>query len=174
MGNKLSFSKLKLKSNNEVNTFNFNDNEVEVLKYLPAQDKYDLIMITLQKAQEDGIFNEFKLDVYFHLHMIYMYTNLTFTDSQKEDEFKLYDLLAGNGFIDKFIDEGVEESEYAILWDMLMNVRQDITRNNTTIAGVIRKLVDDLPKSAEAAAKIVEEFDPEKYKRVKDFADAIK
>ena len=61
---KISYANMKLKLNTEVNTFNFKDQKVQVLKYLPAQDKYDLLMITLQKAQEDYGYNEFKITMY--------------------------------------------------------------------------------------------------------------
>ena len=52
---KVSYANLKLKVNTEVNTFDFEDSQIEVLKYLPIEDKYDLVMITLQKAKEDNI-----------------------------------------------------------------------------------------------------------------------
>ena len=45
-------------------------------------------------------------------------------------------------------------------------------RYNNTAAGVIRKLVDDLPANAEAVQEIVDKFDPEKYQAVIDFAKA--
>ena len=55
---KVSYANMKLKLNTGVKTFDFKDQKVEVLQYLPARDKYDLLMITLQKAEEDGIYNE--------------------------------------------------------------------------------------------------------------------
>ena len=36
----------------------------------------------------------------------------------------------------------------------------------------LTKVIQDLPKNAEAAAKIVDEFDPEKFQQVIDFATA--
>ena len=45
---KVSYANMKLKMNTDVNTFDFCGQKIEVLKYLPAQDKYDLLMITLQ------------------------------------------------------------------------------------------------------------------------------
>jgi hypothetical protein len=39
-----------------------------------------------------------------------------------------------------------------------------------SVGATINKLINDLPKNAEAAAKIVENFDPQKYKEVVDFA----
>ncbi len=73
-----------------------------MLQYLPAQDKYDLLMITLQKSLENGAYNEFKLNLYFELNLVYMYTNISFTEKQREDEFKLYDTLESNGFYKLF------------------------------------------------------------------------
>lgn len=78
--NKIAYSTLKLKTDDSVNTFEFQGKTIEVLKYLKIEDKYDLVMITLQKAEENGIYNQLKLDMFFHLHLVYMYTNLSFTD----------------------------------------------------------------------------------------------
>lgn len=43
-------------------------------------------------------------------------------------------------------------------------------RNRTSIGAVIAKLIDDLPTNAEAAAKIVDNFDSNQFKNVIDFA----
>lgn len=78
------------KSINKVNkTINFNGSEIQVVNYLSAQDKYDLIMVTIQKAFEKGIYNEYKLKVYFDLHIVYMYTNIVFTAEDRADEVGL-------------------------------------------------------------------------------------
>ena len=77
---KVSYANLKLKVNTDVKTFKVGDAEVEVLQYLPYQDKYDLVMLTLQNAEEKGIYNPIKLDRYFNLYLVYMYTNINFTE----------------------------------------------------------------------------------------------
>ena len=48
----------------------------------------------------------------------------------------------------------------------------DDLKYNTTAAAVIRSLITDLPKQAEAANKIIENFDKEKFQAVIDFAQA--
>ena len=68
---KVSYASLKLKVDKSVETFDFNDNKIEVLKYLPIEDKIDLVMITLQKAEQDGVYNPAALDWFFHLHLVY-------------------------------------------------------------------------------------------------------
>lgn len=168
---KVSYANLKLKVNSDINTFEFKGQTIEVLKYLPVDDKYDLIMITLQKSFEDGFYNEVKLDTYFHLYLVYMYTNLSFTDKQKEDEFKLYDTLKSNGFIDQMLDT-IDEDEYRTLYEYLEKVKWETDKNRLSVSAFIQKIINDLPKNAEAAAQIVENFNPEKYQQVIQFAEA--
>ena len=166
---KVSYANMKLKVNSEIKTFNFGGQKIEVLQYLPAQDKYDLLMITLQKSLENGAYNEFKLNLYFELHLVYMYTNISFTEKQREDEFKLYDTLKSNGFYEKFF-QVINEDEYNELFEQLNAIKNASFKNKRSVAGLVSGLIDDLPANAEAAAKIVESFDPEQYKAVVDFA----
>jgi len=140
-----------------------------VLQYLPAQDKYDLLMVTLQKSLEDGMYNEFKLNLYFELNLVYMYTNISFTEKQRKDEFKLYDTLKSNGFYEQFF-QAMNEDEYNELFAQLNSIKSASFTNKMSIGAVINKLIDDLPANAEAAAKIVDSFNPNQFKSVVDFA----
>lgn len=168
---KVSYANLKLKVDSSVDTFDFCGNQIEVLKYLPMEDKYDLIMITLQKAEEDGIYNPLKLDMYFHLHLVYMYTNLSFTDKQREDESKLYDCLKSNGFIYQFMNV-LEDEEYNYLFEMMQDVVDWRMSYRNTAAAVLQSLIQDLPRNAQVAADIVDSFDKEKFQEVISFAEA--
>ena len=166
---KVSYANMKLKTNTAVNTFEFCGQKIEVLKYLPAADKYDLLMITLQKSLEGNIYNEFKLNLFFELNLVYMYTNISFTEKQREDEFKLYDTLKSNGFFELFY-ETMNEDEYNDLFEQITALKTTMEKSRGSIAGVIANLIEDLPANAEAAAKIVENFDPQQFKEVIDFA----
>lgn len=166
---KVSYANMKLKVDNSVKTFDFGGQTIEVLQYLPARDKYDLLMVTLQKSLEEGAYNEFKLNLYFELHLVYMYTNISFTEKQREDEFKLYDTLKSNGFYKQFLLT-INEDEYNELFEQLNAIKEASSANRMSIGAVINHLIDDLPTNAEAAAKIVESFDPQQFKAVVDFA----
>jgi hypothetical protein len=169
---KVSYTNLKLKVNTDVEKIILDENtEIEVLKYLPIEDKYDLIAITLQKSKDNDIYNPLMLDMYFHLYLIYLYTNISFTDKQKENEQKLYDTLKSNGIIDKVL-EAIPEEEYDDLLDFMDQLINIEMNYNNSAAGVIRKLVDDLPKNAQAANDIVNNFDKEKFQNVINFAQA--
>lgn len=168
---KVSYANLKLKTKEDIKEFDFNGSKIEVLQYLPLQDKIDLIDITCQKAREDRLYSPIKIDAYFHLHLVYLYTNLTFTEKQREDEYKLYDCLMSNGLIDGVL-MNMNKKEYEFLLDLLNQKIEDELKYNTTAAAIVNQLITDLPKNAEAVQQIVDNFDPKKYQAVVDFATA--
>jgi len=126
-------------------------------------------MITLQKSLENGIYNDFKLNFYFELNLVYMYTNISFTEKQREDEFKIYNNLKSNGFFELFY-QALDENEYNELFTQLNTIRKEKTKENRSVTSIINKFINDLPSNAEAAAKIVENFNPEQFKNVMEFA----
>lgn len=168
---KVSYANLKLKTDTSFNTFDFQGQTIEVLNYLPIEDKYDLVMITLQNSEENGIYNPVKLDMYFHLYLVYMYTNLSFTEKQKFNEQKLYDALKSNGFIDALL-ANMNEVEYNDLYEYIMICQEDILHYRNTAGAVLQSVIQDLPKNAQMAADIVNNFDKSKYQAVVDFATA--
>ena len=166
----MKYSDLNLKTKTETSIVKIDDNtEIEVLQYLPIEDKIDLIQIALQKSLENGIYNEIKLDMYFNLYIVYMYSNIEFTDEEKEDEFKLYNELQSNDIIAHVI-AGMEDGEYDCLLDYLKTMQESNEIYRTSVAALLQTFIQDMPKNAAAAANIVENFDENKYKRVVDFA----
>ena len=165
---KVSFTNLKLKVNNKVSKINIADG-IEVLNYLPIDEKYSLIMVALQKSKEDNYFNPIKLEMFFNLNIIYMYTNISFTAKQREDESKLYDILESNNLINEVISN-IPSKEYESLHYLLEKTLESLSNYNQSIWSLFGKLIDDLPKNAEAVAKIVDNFNPDKYQAVIDFA----
>jgi hypothetical protein len=166
---KITYSSLKLKTNTETNKVEGTD--IEVLKYLPIEEKISLINIALQNAKEGTIYNSIKLDAYFHLYLVMMYSNISFTEKQKEDPIKLYDTLKSNGLLDKII-LAMEEEEYNYLLECLNQQEEDIYLYQNSTAGIISNAIDQLPVRAEQLSEIVENFNPEKFQNVLDFAKA--
>ena len=169
---KVSYASLKLKTNTDVTTVNFNDTKIEILKYLPIEDKYDLISITLQKALEDALYNPLKVDMFFHLHLIYMYTNINFTDKQREDEVKLYDTLYSNGLVDLVL-ENIDELEYETLSTYLQDtIDQDLTYK-TTVAYLLNSFLGDMPAKINNIQNMMDEIDKEKFTEAINFAKSL-
>lgn len=169
---KVAFSNLRLKPVKSVQTFEFEGAEIEVLNYLPISEKNDLIMITLQESEENGLYNPNKLEMYFNLNLVYMYTNLSFTEKQKEEPAKLYDILKTHKFFEKFI-VAMPDSEYYYLHNTLNEYMEKILTYRNTAGAVIQSIIQDLPKNAQAAADLVNSFDKEKFKEVVNLANAV-
>lgn len=168
---KVSYANLKLKVDQRVETFDFGGQSIEVKQYLPIEDKYDLIMIVLQNAEENGIYNPVKVQLYFELYVVYMYSNISFTDKQKENEPKLYDTLASNGIIAAIL-ELIPDEEYNELMTYMKELIQVKTTFNNSAAGLVNQVLVDLPKNVEKAAEVLNSFNIEDYKEVIEFAKA--
>jgi len=170
---KVTYASLKLKINEDVEKIVYNGNEIEVLKYLPIEDKYSLISITLQKSLENELtYNSVLLDMYFHLHLVYLYTNITFTDKQREDESKLYDNLKSNGLMDEVI-HSIPESEYNMLYQYLEEEAKKQMKIKRSFVGTVNSILNNLPIQMEHAAEIMNEFDVSKIQEVVNFAKAV-
>ena len=66
----------------------------------------------------------------------------------------------------------VKEGEYEELRDTLDKMMSLKLTYGNSAAAVMRTFVQDLPKNAAAAKEIVDNFDPEQYQSVVDFATA--
>ena len=126
-------------------------------------------MITLQESYENGIYNPIKEQVYFYINMVKLYTDLKLPTDM--DEFELFDYCYTNDIFKKILDI-IPQEEYDILIKFLNDTEAALIKYNLSTAGIINNVIQDLPKNAAAAAKIVEEFDPKKYQAVVDFAKA--
>lgn len=169
---KVTFASLKLKVKDAVKTVNIGEKEIEIKQYLSTEDKYDLIMISLQQSKENGIYNDFKLDMFLHLNLVFMYTNLTFTDKQREDLPGLYDILETNGIIDLVV-KNIPEEELSNIYAAVSEIKDSLVAYENSFAGVANNFITNLPENAQAAADIVDNFDPEKYNEVVNFAKAV-
>ena len=168
---KITYTNLKLKTNDEVKTIDFNGNQIEVKQYLPIEDKIDLINISLQMAKENGIYNLIKLNMYFNLYIVYLYTNISFTDKQREDEYKLYNTLLSTGLVET-IRKAIPENENMILENYLNRQLTCNLEYKNSFAGIISNIINDLPERAEEMQSIIENFDKEKFTNVLEFAKA--
>ena len=109
--------------------------------------------------------------MYFELNIVYLYTNITFTDTQRQDEEKLYDILNSNGVIEQVL-ANMSKEEYNLLYETLEAHKQEILTYKNTAGAVIQSVIQDLPRNAQAAADIVNQFDPNKFSQVVNFARA--
>lgn len=111
---KVSFSKLGLIKNNNTNIIEFNGQKIEIKQYLSINDKANLASNVLNYTIGNGttrFINPLQVEVYTLLQMVEKYTNISFTDKQKEDPAKLYDLIVSSGLWN-LIFEKIDQTEY--------------------------------------------------------------
>ena len=104
---KVSFSKLGLSKNNTIKNFEYNGQNIEVKQYLPINDKATLVAQVLScvlNNDENRFANPLQIEVFTVLTIIEKYTNITFTDKQKEDPAKLYDLIISSNLWNAIMD----------------------------------------------------------------------
>ena len=139
---KVAFTKLGLTKNISTEILHWNGNEIEVKQYLPISEKLELIGNILNNCQDENNFINFaKLDVFFDLEVIYKYTNINFTEKQKEDSFKLYDLLESSGFFAAAREKLPEEVEKVREW--LYSIAKNIYEYRNSIYGILDAVSND-------------------------------
>lgn len=140
---KLPFSKLSLKRKDEIKTIKINDFDVEVKQYLPVNDKLDLIARVLNGAHDQNNFpNPIKIEVIGTIEIIMAYTNITFTDKQKEDIAKLYDLLDSNDIVNQII-AAIPEEEYGFIINGIDETIDAVYTYQSSVLGILESISQD-------------------------------
>lgn len=159
---KIGFTKLGLKSNNEIQYIEFNEQIIEVKQYLPVEEKLELITNVLELSHDQNNFsNPVKVSVYTTLEIIEKYTNVNFTEKQKENPTKLYDLLVGNGFSAAVI-KAIPELEYEEILTGIKRTIKSVYKYKNSILGILEAISQDYSNLNLDALQIQESLgDPE-------------
>lgn len=140
---KVTFTKLQLKKKETHNEFTYNDQTIEVKEYLPINEKLTLISNVINAAQDSMQYaNPVKVEIFTSLEILYNYTNIGFTEKQKEDPAKLYDLLEGNGIINKVISL-IPEEEYKFLINSIDECVKAVYAYVNSTRGIMESIVND-------------------------------
>ena len=140
---KLAFSKLGLKNNNQVVNINYNEQIIEVKQYISVNDKLKLISDIINNTVDEHSFcNPVKVKVYLLIGIVENYTNISFTEKQKEDIVKLYDLIQSNGLFDKILT-AIPEEEFNDLLNSTWDSVDAIYTYRNSIMGILDNVSAD-------------------------------
>lgn len=140
---KLAFSKLGLKVNNEIKTIEFNEQTIEVKQYLPVNDKLELISNVINASADDNNFaNPVKIAIFTTLEILYNYTNVTFTEKQKENPTKLFDLVISNGLVKEVVN-AMNEAEYTDLISGIQRSVDAVYSYRNSVFGILDTITTD-------------------------------
>ena len=166
---KIGFTKLGLKPNNKIVNIEFNEQIIEVKQYLPVEEKLELITNVLELSHDSNNFsNPIKVQVYTALEIIEKYTNISFTEKQKENPTKLYDLLNGNGLLEKII-EVIPQIEYDEIIAGVYNTIDAVYTYQNSILGILDTISQDYSNLNLDATEIQKKLaDPENMALLKN------
>ena len=141
---KISFNKLNCsKANIEaVKTITINEQQIEVKQYLPMKEKGEMINTIvdhLMMTNQVSFINPIAIEVFLNYEIINYYTNINFTDKQREDLFKIYDLLESNGIFDQIVG-AIPETEYSFIYDTLLETLKALYEYKNSAAGIIESI----------------------------------
>ena len=140
---KVSLTKLGLKVNQDIKNIEFNQQIIEVKQYLPINEKLELISSVINSAADENNFsNPVKENVFLTLEILYHYTNINFTDKQKEDPVKLYDLVVSSGLVNKVTDLIPEEELDEVINGVAQSVKAIYTYRNSVL-GILESISQD-------------------------------
>ena len=159
---KVSFSKLGLSKNNTIKNFEYNGQNIEVKQYLPINDKATLVAQVLScvlNNDENRFANPLQIEVFTVLTIIEKYTNINFTEKQKENPDKLYDLIIGSNLWNMIMDniniddytalisycnEAIDAyyKYYNSIFGILDSINKDYNAMNLNATEIQKKLAD--------------------------------
>ena len=152
---KVSFGSLNIKKvSEETVSFSFGEKEIEVKQYLPLNEKLLVISNAINNAADGNRFmNDMKLEACLDLEIMFAYTNITFTEKQREDLAKLYDILASNGFFERMYG-AMNEVEYRQLRVNAARIAEHMYEQMNSVYGIMENISRDYEHMGEESEKI--------------------
>jgi hypothetical protein len=171
---KIPFSKLGVKADNEVALLSWGEYEIEVKKYLPMSEKAEMISRVINlSADDNGYYNPLQIKVFLTLETIYAYTNISFTEKQKENVLKLYDMVISSGLFSDIVSL-IPEEEWKDLQNTVWDTISNIYEYKNSVMGVLDALKTDYSGLNFDAAELRDNLgNPENLGMLKDILDKL-
>lgn len=155
---KISMTKLNLVKNTNIKNIEFNKQQVEIKQYLPIEAKLNLISDIINlSVDNNNFYNPCRIEIYQVTRIIMAYTNINFTDKQKEDIYKLYDLLVGSGLAELIIDN-IPEDELDFIKNGVIETIKSIYAYHNSILGILENISKDYNNLELDASKIQQQL----------------
>ena len=155
---KIAYGKLGLVKNTEVKEFVWNNQKIEVIQYLPIDQKTQMFERILQNSIDDnGYYNITKINFWIDLEVVFTYTNITFTDKQKEDLFKLYDIMKGTKFL-KTVKDNMDTEEFAEIIETIWDTIKNLYQYHNSALGIMQAISTDYSNLNLEASEIQEKL----------------
>lgn len=171
---KVAFTKLGLKLNKDIKTIIWNDQEIEIKQYLPINEKLELISRIINSSYDEHEFaNPVKVKILTSLEIIENYTNIGFTEKQKEDVAKLYDLFESSGLVEEIFNN-IPECELCDLVGDINDSIEAVYKYRHSVLGILDTIQSDYSQTAMDASEIQSSIaDPENLALLREILTKI-
>lgn len=167
---KLPFSKLNL-SKDVVKTdeIEWNEQTIVVKSYLPVEEKFEVISNVINRSADDNNFaNPLKVEIFTTLEIISAYTNISFTEKQKEDPSKLFDLVVSSGLYKEIIC-AIPHTEIESLQCYINSTIDAVYKYRNSIMGLLENITTDYSNLNLEATEIQKKLaDPNNMQLLRD------
>lgn len=141
---KVPFTKLGLTVNQDIKTINWNDQVIEVRQYLTAAETLELVQTVVEAAVNESVnfINPLNVDLMIELAIVNHFTNITFTDKQRENAPKTYDALQSSGLLDQ-IKENMSKNSYEEIVAYVYDILEAYYKYRNSMLGMMEAMQND-------------------------------
>lgn len=169
----MKFSELNCNINEDVQIVNFNGIDIEVKQYLPASEKEDIINAVMQNADTGTVVDTFLEDVLFNVYLIFEYTNIEFTDEERQSNiYELFDKFNCSGLLDLVIN-AIPKDEYGCLLENIERIHAEYLTYRDSARAAFEQMSIFAPNTAANIGEQVSSFDVDKFKEISNVANTL-
>ena len=140
---KVGLTKLGLSINKDVKHIEWNGQDIEVLQYLPSNEKLELCSRIINDSVDDqNFYNPGRVAIFQAVEILTVYTNIHITDKQKEDICKLFDLLQSSGFAIE-VYKAIPENELNAIQSIVECTIENIYKYRNSVLGILDTISND-------------------------------
>ena len=165
------YSEVKKDNQSTYTTIEWEGDAINIKNYLPIESKIDLIQLVAQQSVENGIFMPIKVDMYMGMYLIFFYTDIEFTEEEKENIPELFDEMFNSGLYNEILNF-IPDTEKNIIYTNLDTYVEKVEKHNSTTAYMINQILEQLPITMEETNELMENFNTDKFAEVMNFARA--
>lgn len=170
---KVGLTKLGLKKNTDVVNLTWNSQIIEIKVYLPIEEKLEMISrIVNLSLDENNFANPARIEIFTLLEVMYAYTNINFTDKQKENFLELYDMIFSSGLWTEI--KNILGNELNIITTTTDEVIHEVYSYKNSALGILQAIVEDYEELDLDADKLKAKIaDKDNLKTLKNVMDKL-
>lgn len=132
------------------------DCKIRVLQYLPIQEKADLVSYVVNAAIDEntGCFSPVRVNVYYGIAIMDKYCGISFENA---DVIEAYNIVDSTGILDRIMN-AIPEEERIFMESLLNDTIEDISRYNSSFAGVMHSMSGEATSLDESLQSILEKI----------------